>query len=326
LQPLVFIAFIGFLFLTTFSVMNVIVGVVVDDIVSGQRDSKETRNTVTAVQRVERLWEVYNTFMAMDTDGDGMLSQQEFSDNPLVVKALLRATTEGGEDEDDKLVATHELFGLMDVNRDGTLSRTEFTRGMIRMMEALNDPSQAVNKVISLGRSTLYSLKAQRLLLDHPGAKEDYVSRIPSSPQKRFPMSPRAGGNFPGSPNNSNPGAGHAAPHSNNGLASQSTTAGPTTDSFISRSVVPAPAGADDEEAARLAWLRQQLELNLRTLNRLGAALGVDVATGRPAPPPPQKQPQAAAVPMSARSNNPMSARGEGLGGFWNNLGARGVA
>ena len=35
-------------------------------------------------RRVERLWEVYNTFMAMDTDGDGMLSQQEFSDNPLV--------------------------------------------------------------------------------------------------------------------------------------------------------------------------------------------------------------------------------------------------
>lgn len=129
-QPMMIFFFLGYIVFTTFGVMNVIIGVIVD-------------NTMTAAKEVERdheMWErqhkvgilsrIQELIFALDADASGEISMDELKEGleSDTVSDLLSQVgfPRGFEPE--------EVMDLLDSDGDGVLSMAEFTVSFFRVI------------------------------------------------------------------------------------------------------------------------------------------------------------------------------------------------
>jgi voltage-gated sodium channel len=290
---LLFLVLVGFLFMSTFSLLNVIVGVVVDDVIMNQKKSDTATEDQQALAHAEMMWDIYHDFFELDVNSDGVVDLNEFLASPRVSDAIQMVAAHDNPRRIDSCpvgvkCSGKELFDCMDINRDGALNRKEFTRGMIRALEAFRHPKQSVNLLLGQARVLLAEIREMQEGSISPGATP---SQAPTT----------AGGaeTFDGRSSSAAAAPPPRGPTGNDFFFDgRSSSAAPRGDTF----------GAEEEslmdESARLAWLRSQLERNDALLATVARSLGANLSNA----PVPLKPPQAAQVPMSARA---MSARGK---------------
>lgn len=119
--------FITFLMMTTYSIMNVVVAVIVDatldQAVHQQEEIRKEQEKAAAVA-AQRIQEV---FRAADADGDGEVTKVEFL-QAIEIEDTLQYLHDVGIDTRQ----AENLFDILDYDESGALSATEFTEGMMR--------------------------------------------------------------------------------------------------------------------------------------------------------------------------------------------------
>lgn len=126
-EPWSYLFFILYLHVTTFSLLNVMVAVIVESLGAdiGSPIAKLTKKRLD-VQKVA-CKNVYKAFKDLDLDGDGLLTWEEFKEQiskPVVHKSLERLGVNLREAEN--------LFGILDYDGSGSLDSQEFVRGLMK--------------------------------------------------------------------------------------------------------------------------------------------------------------------------------------------------
>eukprot|EP00746_Dinoflagellata_sp_MGD_P014860 gnl/MRDRNA2_/MRDRNA2_132774_c0_seq1.p1 gnl/MRDRNA2_/MRDRNA2_132774_c0~~gnl/MRDRNA2_/MRDRNA2_132774_c0_seq1.p1 ORF type:complete len:717 (-),score=136.78 gnl/MRDRNA2_/MRDRNA2_132774_c0_seq1:347-2497(-) len=125
-QPWMMVFFLGFIFLTTFGVMNVIVGVIVDHTMSISQEAQhaeeieEFKTKMTKLEKLSRL--------CIDEDGSGTVSPEELKTamkDPVVLDILEEVHLPSGMQSD-------ELFSLIDAKGTGTVTSAEMMMQLTR--------------------------------------------------------------------------------------------------------------------------------------------------------------------------------------------------
>eukprot|EP00746_Dinoflagellata_sp_MGD_P075617 gnl/MRDRNA2_/MRDRNA2_30413_c0_seq1.p1 gnl/MRDRNA2_/MRDRNA2_30413_c0~~gnl/MRDRNA2_/MRDRNA2_30413_c0_seq1.p1 ORF type:complete len:989 (-),score=177.88 gnl/MRDRNA2_/MRDRNA2_30413_c0_seq1:106-2853(-) len=114
-----------FIFITSFGILNVIIGLFCENVMQTSLDSRNAIEASHETLRQARLDELNELFQEMDDDNSGSITRAEF----------IRAIT-----EDEKVMACMEdlgldddaaLFDTLDVDHTGSLSFVEFFQGMM---------------------------------------------------------------------------------------------------------------------------------------------------------------------------------------------------
>eukprot|EP00435_Cladocopium_sp_Y103_P062385 s936_g24.t1 len=132
-QPAFFIVFLLFLFLTTFGILNIIVGVIVENTLNAAKQNQELQE-----RRMQRQLR-----QARGPDGSGTLERSEFIDilsDPLVQQTLTRMEVPV---EDPGM-----LFEILDPAGTDSLSFPSFAQGVLRVK---GPPTQLDMKTMQLG-------------------------------------------------------------------------------------------------------------------------------------------------------------------------------
>merc|ERR1719456_486542 len=79
-QPSLFPFFLFFILFTTFGVMNVIIGVIVDNTMEAARANQDSRDNSLMIHRVELLEKIRLACFAFDTNGSGEIDVSELSE------------------------------------------------------------------------------------------------------------------------------------------------------------------------------------------------------------------------------------------------------
>lgn len=129
-QPVVLVFFIIFMAITTFGLLNVIVGIVVDSVTAsakGLDDEKESEEQLRLLKRLEHL---YQFVMGLDVGHDGSIDIDELKRgwNVGEMKELLQISNLPVAFDAD------ELLALLDADGDRRLSKDEVTKGLVRLL------------------------------------------------------------------------------------------------------------------------------------------------------------------------------------------------
>lgn len=136
IQPYMFVFFVAFISFTTFGVMNVIIGVIVDNTMAAAKELEKNNEQHERDQKIAMLTSIQQTVKAMDRDGDDMISMDELREglrDRKIVDLFEYVNMPLGFDAD-------ELLDLLDVNGEGQLTNDTFMLGLFRMVD--NDAFQ----------------------------------------------------------------------------------------------------------------------------------------------------------------------------------------
>jgi hypothetical protein len=130
-SPTLAVFWILFAFVTTFGVLNLIIGIFCDNMMRVAMTTEKKFKENEEAQRKRKLEDLRTAFTSMDKDGTGYISRDEFHDaikiNPQVMAALLGMGL--GEEKD--------LFDQIDADHSGRLDFNEFFDGATRMMNGM---------------------------------------------------------------------------------------------------------------------------------------------------------------------------------------------
>lgn len=142
-QPLFFIVFLLFLFLTTFGILNIIVGVIVENTLNAAKQNQELQERRMQRQLRQELESIRRLFEEADADGSGTLERSEFVEilsDPTVQQTLTRMEVPV---EDPGM-----LFEILDPSGTDSLSFPTFAQGVLRVK---GPPTQLDMKTMQLG-------------------------------------------------------------------------------------------------------------------------------------------------------------------------------
>lgn len=120
-QPILALIFVFFLFITTFGLMNIIVGVIVENTLGAASMTDQRNERDQEKSRKKTLQDLNVLFQLADTDGSGKLSKREFQaacKQPKVMEKL--------ENLGLLLDETDTLFNLLDPTRRGSIDLSDF--------------------------------------------------------------------------------------------------------------------------------------------------------------------------------------------------------
>jgi len=130
-QPAMAIFFIAFILITSFGLMNVIVGIIVERTLATARLNEERYQRTRERERTRVLNHLREIFEYADKDGNGSLTVDEFRiaiRQPEVERKLKLI--------DLPVADAEELFSILDCDNSGELSVDEFIGGCIRLKGA----------------------------------------------------------------------------------------------------------------------------------------------------------------------------------------------
>merc|ERR1719379_1678286 len=156
-QPGMFIFFLSFIMLTTFGLTNVIIGVVVDNVISQAGEAESDFNAADRLKRVDLLKALAKACFVFDTDGDGFITKEEFE------KALQQDEVRSHFDGISALPLgweSEELFWILNMNADQRLTHHEFVLSMLRLIE--HDPQQQVLVLLAVMHEVMYQISRLR--------------------------------------------------------------------------------------------------------------------------------------------------------------------
>jgi len=126
-EPWIWIMFVVFLLMTTFSIMNVIVAVIVEGTLEQANDRQaETRKRQQAEMQ-KAGGKVIEMFCATDANGDGQVTKEEFLAS-MKRQDVLTYLSEVGID----VRQASNLFDILDYDDSGSLDAEEFSRGVLK--------------------------------------------------------------------------------------------------------------------------------------------------------------------------------------------------
>merc|ERR1719453_1204213 len=140
-QPAIMIFFVIFAMFTTFGVMNVMVGMIVDNVfqegekLEVEEVEREKERQLQVLLRLQKL------LFDIDTDNDGLISEREMEnarfgeDKSQEMKILLDAM------KIPSGLTSAELIFMLDNDGNGKLEQDEFVRSFFRLIES-NDFQQ----------------------------------------------------------------------------------------------------------------------------------------------------------------------------------------
>merc|ERR1719161_794048 len=128
--------FMVFIITTTFGLMNVIVGVIVDNTMEAAKAVQTGQNAEATRQRLELLSELAQKARQHDKDGSGTLDLKE-------VKRFMDDLKHGGEVQNwmaiPKASDPEEFRDLMDASGDGKIKTAKFMKQCFRLADADSD-------------------------------------------------------------------------------------------------------------------------------------------------------------------------------------------
>merc|ERR1719473_2555744 len=127
-QPSMVIFFVVFLMFTTFGLMNLVVGVIVENTLSASRNNEEKIKKMQEKERTRVLQHLRDIFLIADKDGNGTLTIEEFEaaiQKPDVMNRLKLIELPMSD--------AMELFYILDHDGSGELSVDEFIGGCMRL-------------------------------------------------------------------------------------------------------------------------------------------------------------------------------------------------
>lgn len=130
-QPGLLIFFVLFLFLTTFGLLNVIIGVVVETVLCAAKNNEYIQAQRMEEKLKSEIRVLYHIFLQADKDNSGELDLEEFETclkNPAVVDFLRKLEL---PTNDAKVV-----FELFDDDESGKLTIDEFLQGVMKLRGA----------------------------------------------------------------------------------------------------------------------------------------------------------------------------------------------
>eukprot|EP00746_Dinoflagellata_sp_MGD_P140398 gnl/MRDRNA2_/MRDRNA2_73652_c0_seq1.p1 gnl/MRDRNA2_/MRDRNA2_73652_c0~~gnl/MRDRNA2_/MRDRNA2_73652_c0_seq1.p1 ORF type:complete len:665 (-),score=109.54 gnl/MRDRNA2_/MRDRNA2_73652_c0_seq1:42-2036(-) len=139
-QPWTVVYWYVFIFITSFGIMNVIIGLFCENVLQVALSAEKDQARQAEVVRQERLSHLKALFETMDEDHSETISRSEFLNAMTHNLEVIQVMEELGlEDE-------VSLFDTLDVNQSGALSVSEFFQGMMLLMNA-NEPAMAKHLV-----------------------------------------------------------------------------------------------------------------------------------------------------------------------------------
>lgn len=146
-QPAFLIFFLLFLFLTTFGILNIIVGVIVENTLNAAKQNQELQERRMQRQLRQELESIRRLFEEADADGSGTLEKTEFIDilNDPVVQATLTRMEIPIDDPG-------ALFEILDPQGNDSLSFPTFAQGVLRVK---GPPTQLDMKTMQLGVTSI---------------------------------------------------------------------------------------------------------------------------------------------------------------------------
>lgn len=141
-KPWVVVYFYLFTFVTTFGILNVIVGLFCENIMMAANESERELAQASEDRRLTILWKLKELFVSLDQDGSESISRDEF------YRAL--------EEDDQVLTCLEELglqdeahlFDILDIDQSGSLSVPEFFEGMMIFIRG-NEPARAKDIMVT---------------------------------------------------------------------------------------------------------------------------------------------------------------------------------
>jgi len=124
-QPLFFLVILCFLFLTTFGILNIIVGVIVENTLNAAKQNQELQEKRMQKQMRAELETLKVVFEEADVDGSGTVELEEFVD---ILK--VSSVSDTLKRMEIPLEEPGVLFELLDAEGEGSISFTSFTRGI----------------------------------------------------------------------------------------------------------------------------------------------------------------------------------------------------
>jgi len=138
-QPHMIPFFIAFIVFTTFGIMNVIIGVIVDSTTEAAKSVDKEADSEAKRLKLETIHQIEVLIYDLDQDNTGSISREELH-NGLKRRDLQQCW------EDLHLPRgfnESEIMDLLDMSGDGELTNHEFIKSFYRLVESNNDPFQA---------------------------------------------------------------------------------------------------------------------------------------------------------------------------------------
>ncbi|CEM30911.1 unnamed protein product [Vitrella brassicaformis CCMP3155] len=127
-DPLFSLFFIFFLMVTTFGLLNIVVGVIVENTLTLSKGNEETLRKRAEKEEQRILASLHQLFSRVDVSNDGHLTQEEFREalkDGLIRRRLHQLHLPADEVE--------QLFHMLDRDGDGMLSVSEFVGGILKV-------------------------------------------------------------------------------------------------------------------------------------------------------------------------------------------------
>eukprot|EP00931_Biecheleriopsis_adriatica_P098013 TRINITY_DN7190_c0_g2_i2.p1 TRINITY_DN7190_c0_g2~~TRINITY_DN7190_c0_g2_i2.p1 ORF type:complete len:532 (-),score=118.65 TRINITY_DN7190_c0_g2_i2:92-1687(-) len=162
-QPVMFFVFLLYIFLTTFGLLNIIVGVIVENTLNVASQNLDLQKKRMQRQLLRDLEILKSLFEAADTDGSGTLDKEEFIE--IIAVPEVRNTLQRMEVPVDD---PETLFEFLDEEEKGEMPFSKFTEGVLNVRGAPTnlDMKQMMIRVKELA-------KCQRSCISgHEAAKE----------------------------------------------------------------------------------------------------------------------------------------------------------
>jgi len=125
-EPWAWIVFVGFLCVTTFAVMNVVVAIIVQKTLERANSRQDELMTKKGEKEKRACQKVKHLFTVADTDNDGELTRKEFMES-LQKKEVQQYLHEINID----VRSAESLFDILDYDESGSLDASEFMDGVM---------------------------------------------------------------------------------------------------------------------------------------------------------------------------------------------------
>eukprot|EP00929_Paragymnodinium_shiwhaense_P032713 TRINITY_DN180_c0_g1_i1.p1 TRINITY_DN180_c0_g1~~TRINITY_DN180_c0_g1_i1.p1 ORF type:complete len:676 (+),score=135.22 TRINITY_DN180_c0_g1_i1:146-2173(+) len=136
-SPLLLVFFIGFISVTSFGVLNLVIGVIADRTLQASQESQKKKENQKKMEKIRLLNEMTETIFEHNDDGQlGLTELQELLEGGHM-NDLLKTLMEVGL---PRGVSIPELHLMFDLEYEGQLSKTEFSDGLYGMI--FNDEFQ----------------------------------------------------------------------------------------------------------------------------------------------------------------------------------------
>jgi voltage-gated sodium channel len=122
------IIFIMFVFVTNLTLLNLVTGVILENVMSISKSEKSDETEEEQAKKIKTMKTIFSIFRAIDTDGSETITIDEFRDALLTNEVKFKLTQ-----VEIPPYEAEDLFMLLDVDQNGTVSCDEFMEGCMRV-------------------------------------------------------------------------------------------------------------------------------------------------------------------------------------------------